>query len=282
MSKRLDDEVKRLSIPVESLNHSDKELTRFLSFNPLQNYRSVVEKDLKYKRSDVFDPDREFVIPTDRTSFRGYNKIYSYYFNGMRDHQLDVMEIGAEHSYGILAWARYFRNSSIYSVEMRPNLFEFQDEMYYIKDSFPEEYSRMKVLYNFISIRKEDWSKRLADNKFDIIIDDGSHQQELQLKTLEIAFSYLKEKGMYFIEDIQGLSEDSILYQYVKKMKDEKIIKEISIFHHTNPYRENILKMSRHEKISYFKKRGFTEEKIQRRLRYNEPKVFHMIALVKG
>lgn len=42
---------------------------------------------------------------------------------------------------------------------------------------------------------------------FDIIIDDGLHTQEAQLATVRNFFPYVKENGIYVIEDIAGTSE---------------------------------------------------------------------------
>src|SRR5260221_447215 len=42
-----------------------------------------------------------------------------------------------------------------------------------------------------------------AEGPFDIVIDDGSHQSQHQLSSFLQVFSYVKDSGMYVIEDVQ-------------------------------------------------------------------------------
>jgi hypothetical protein len=42
----------------------------------------------------------------------------------------------------------------------------------------------------------------VAGRRFDIIIDDGAHTHDAQRKTFENFIPYLKEDGVYFIEDV--------------------------------------------------------------------------------
>ena len=44
--------------------------------------------------------------------------------------------------------------------------------------------------------------KKIAEGGFDIIIDDGLHTHEAQWKTFENFIPYLKENGVYYIEDV--------------------------------------------------------------------------------
>ena len=53
--------------------------------------------------------------------------------------------------------------------------------------------------------------------KFDIIIDDGSHRVNDQIKSLEIFYPYLKNSGKYFIEDIDGDSNLISIENYLKQ-----------------------------------------------------------------
>jgi hypothetical protein len=47
--------------------------------------------------------------------------------------------------------------------------------------------------------------------QFDVIIDDGSHAWEHQLETLKNFYPYLKQNGIYIIEDI---NEGAMITQY--------------------------------------------------------------------
>ncbi len=54
------------------------------------------------------------------------------------------------------------------------------------------------------------WIQSQGDLKFDIIIDDGSHADSDQWKSLGNFFPYLKEGGIYVIEDINPGSRVSL------------------------------------------------------------------------
>ena len=63
-----------------------------------------------------------------------------------------------------------------------------------------------------------DFMKKLGDVKFDIIIDDGSHIDTNQLKTLLNFYSYVKDGGFYIIEDIYPGSKVSTMPQLLETL----------------------------------------------------------------
>ena len=69
------------------------------------------------------------------------------------------------------------------------------------------EEDRIKT-YLFDSSDESECKKYLYDKQFDIIIDDGNHDPEYQVKTLKNLFPLLKKDGIYVIEDIGGYSGD--------------------------------------------------------------------------
>ena len=66
--------------------------------------------------------------------------------------------------------------------------------------------------------RSADFMKKLGDVKFDIIIDDGSHIDTNQLKTLLICCFYVKDGGFYIIEDIYPGSKVSTMPQLLETL----------------------------------------------------------------
>ena len=62
--------------------------------------------------------------------------------------------------------------------------------------------------------------KALAEDKFDIIIDDGLHTHEAQWKTFLNFFPFLKEGGSYFIEDVwpyDRMTDEQKQHYWLKK-----------------------------------------------------------------
>jgi hypothetical protein len=96
-------------------------------------------------------------------------------------------------------WLEFFPNAQITILDNNPANFNFDFEfdrsrvrMHLIDQSSHSD------LNNFVNI--------LGDEKFDFIIDDGSHQASHQIISLNILFpSVLKDNGVYFIEDIHDI-----------------------------------------------------------------------------
>jgi len=173
-------------LPVFDLPEGDLELKKLLNYNPPLN------RYTKSQPETGRDPNE-----TDRGGWRGYNRVYSKYIGHLRKEPLKIMEIGANHGYGLLAWARYFPNSTIFSLETELKYAKQHNEML-LKH---EEYTRVKINY-LNSTEPYTWVQ--LDEMYDIIIDDGSHKPEDQVRTLRFAWPYLKNGGFYFIEDISS------------------------------------------------------------------------------
>jgi hypothetical protein len=67
------------------------------------------------------------------------------------------------------------------------------------------QFSENRIQTFIVDSTNSDDVKQIMDSiniKFDIIIDDGWHYCEAQKKTLVNFFPFLKENGLYIIEDI--------------------------------------------------------------------------------
>jgi len=138
----------------------------------------------------------------------GYSHVYSIIFDRIKHEKLNVLEIGigtmipnvsSSMKYympdtylpgaSLRAWNDYFVNSTIYGVDIQEDTQINEDRITtYIADStIPDSVNN---LMNTLNIQ------------FDIIIDDGCHHDEAQKQTLSNFFPYLKEDGIYIIEDI--------------------------------------------------------------------------------
>ena len=61
-------------------------------------------------------------------------------------------------------------------------------------------------------------------DKFDLIIDDGLHTMEANLRTLEIVFPYLKDGGIYVIEDVNQHDD----WFVDELLKDDRFLKTVN------------------------------------------------------
>lgn len=138
----------------------------------------------------------------------GYSHLYSVLFDNVKNDELNVLEIGIgtmtpnacssmkgymPDSYkpgaSLRAWQDYFVNSNIYGMDIQPDTQFSEDRIKtFLVDSTNQ--SDVNNLVQRLGIR------------FDIIVDDGWHWDQAQKDTLRNFFPYLKENGLYVIEDI--------------------------------------------------------------------------------
>lgn len=148
---------------------------------------------------------------TDKFESR-YHHVYNELFQPIRDNHITLLEIGLgtighgpsnmvgwkeknkEYMPGasLRAFKEYFKNGLIYGVDMQPDCMFTEDRI---------------ITYLIDSRDKESCDNTLNDMLFDIIIDDGDHTSEGQIKTFENLYKRIKSGGLYFIEDVAFLEE---------------------------------------------------------------------------
>lgn len=113
-----------------------------------------------------------------------YENLFS--FDDMRGRAKRVLEIGVHTGHSLALWREYFHNALVIGVELNARRIDeslVEDCHVIIGDATKEE--------TFGGI----------DN-IDVVIDDGSHRLEHQLKTFEILWPRMAKGGIYCIEDI--------------------------------------------------------------------------------
>ena len=110
--------------------------------------------------------------------------------SSMKGYMPDSYKPGASHR----AWNDYFPNSKIYGVDVQV-------------DTVFQEKNITTYLCSSIDKNSVDNLMKDLNITFDIIIDDGWHLDTAQKDTLTNFFPYLKEDGLYIIEDIYPSSE---------------------------------------------------------------------------
>jgi cephalosporin hydroxylase len=119
-----------------------------------------------------------------------YLNIYHRYMNELRDKPLKVLEIGVKDGNSHRMWREYFPKATIYGIDIDPRCKQYESD-------------RIRV---FIGSQSDpstiDVAVKHAGGQFDIILDDGSHVNELTLKSFHLLFPALRDGGLYIIEDL--------------------------------------------------------------------------------
>ena len=130
---------------------------------------------------------------TDKNSVHSYLPLYEDLLSKKRETATDVLELGICYGGSIKLWYDYFPNATIYGLDIIP-ITKIWDEL--------KGKERIKLFSSFDGVNEDIVNKSFGNKKFDIILDDGLHSLESQLKFLDIYLPLLKENGILIIEDI--------------------------------------------------------------------------------
>ena len=155
----------------------------------------------------------------------GYTPVYHSLFKNLRDKEMVFLEIGigtmikgapssmvgyALPNYkpggSLRAWRDYFPKAQIHGVDIQPDTQFTEDRIKtHLCNSIDKEACHS-------SFQKDDFPTDI-----DIIIDDGAHYDEYQLKTFYHFFNLVKEGGFYIIEDVYPGSR--IMTEFLPKIR---------------------------------------------------------------
>lgn len=139
---------------------------------------------------------------TDKSSkHHGYTRIYETEFGRQRDAIKGILEIGVggqtykgKAGSSLQMWAGYFPNALIVGIDNDPTTdADYGDR---IRVVIGDQTSR-SALDRALSLLPS----------VDIIVDDGSHQNNLTIATFEYLFNFLRPGGVYVIEDTLCIGE---------------------------------------------------------------------------
>lgn len=118
-----------------------------------------------------------------------YGKTYQELFQKIRYKPVKILEIGLLYGNSLLTWRWFFPFATLIGIDIAPKI----------------NISRKKVKIYTGSQYSEDFLREVGKKEayFDIIIDDGSHMNVHQIFSFEKLFEFLKDGGLYIIEDVQ-------------------------------------------------------------------------------
>ena len=141
---------------------------------------------------------------TDKAMF-GYLDIYEKHFKKFRDKNINILEIGVLRSSSMYVWREYFPKAHVMGadiLDMGTNIRGEQvNNRFFNTDTNCKFYKCDQSNKSQLVEMCEDIIKRTG-NKIDIVIDDGSHFQHDMLLSLGVIFPYIKENGIFILEDI--------------------------------------------------------------------------------
>jgi hypothetical protein len=136
---------------------------------------------------------------TDKVTGHHYEQMYEHRLGPIRDKRVKMLEIGlgCDMGYGpgasYYTWLDYFSNVDLYYIEYDAACAEQWANKTKEATIFAGDQASVPFLDEFIKQAGGDW---------DVIIDDGGHTMAQQRTSLSVLWPYVKEGGIYFIEDL--------------------------------------------------------------------------------
>ena len=196
-------------------------LNQKIKFNGLK--KIILKNDLSLKQNLIskFNINKEYQIPKENKLSEILLKNKSVKPPGKYLEFLDeeikkipkknnfILEIGIAHGNGLISLREFFYGSKIVGLDIDPATFIKEDRI---------------DCYEFDQLNLEK-SKKIMETinySFDLIIDDGWHQPEAQIKTLVACLPYLSSNGIYIVEDIVMRDYKKIFYEISKILELKK------------------------------------------------------------
>jgi hypothetical protein len=172
---------------------------------------------------------------SDKQSQNGYAPIYHGLLKHLRDQPVRLLEIGIGtvipgaycSMYGhdlpgyrpgasLRAWRDYFIRGAIHGIDVQPDTL------------FREPRITTDLVNSTDAVEVRGYLDRVGS--FDIIVDDGAHIPELQVKTLRNFFPALAPNGLYVIEDVNRVDPNQERILIDRKSEFESIIGDALYF----------------------------------------------------
>jgi selenocysteine-specific translation elongation factor len=140
--------------------------------------------------SDIFKKYNavDTVQGTDKITSHSYDYIYNELFLKYKDSCSKFLEIGFSGGFGLQSYSEYFKNATIYGIDIKDD-----------RDSNIKHNSNIKV---YIGDAKSEETINHFQHEFDIILEDASHLPEDQIQHFRDYSKFVKSGGVYIIEDV--------------------------------------------------------------------------------
>lgn len=158
-----------------------------------------------------------------------YTVTYEKYMKDKRQDPISILEIGVCDKRfpfaSIKMWMNYFKCPDFYAID------NFWGHKIDSKINDIEQLNELGV--NFIYADQgsfEDWDQvnNLLPNKFDFIVEDGSHWPNHMMVSLWKSIGLLKSGGYYFMEDIQNPLKSRGWFKYDNALIAEEFLQTLS------------------------------------------------------
>ena len=149
----------------------------------------------------LVDLEKDLKLLTDKNTVHSYLPLYDEILCRKKFNCRNMLEVGICFGGSIELWDKYFPNGTITALDILPekalpDLLKNQNKIRMISG---DAYSPFL------------FSSLFRGKKFDVILDDGPHTLESQIKFLTMYSMLLEEDGILIIEDVRDINYFEIL-----------------------------------------------------------------------
>jgi hypothetical protein len=144
---------------------------------------------------------------TDKAETHGFTNVYDLFFTPIRSTARKVCEIGIAWGGSLQVWSQYFNNATIYGID-NLTLDELRDlsKKYGVKQLYLPETPETPRIKTYVADQaNRDQLKGFIQkygSDFDVILDDGGHNMDMQQISFGSLFKHVRPGGYYVIEDV--------------------------------------------------------------------------------
>lgn len=146
---------------------------------------------------------------TDKNTTHSYLEVYAEILEKYRDTG-NILEIGAAHGMSMRMWREYFTNGIVSGID------------HLVEDNIQPLLNDPRYKIVIDNAASDSILEYFKGDKFDVIIDDGSHKIGDQLKSFDMFKNLMNPGGLYIIEDIEDI--DSTRDLFLSKHENCEII----------------------------------------------------------
>tara|TARA_B100000767_G_scaffold165681_1_gene155225 strand:- start:706 stop:1449 length:744 start_codon:yes stop_codon:yes gene_type:complete len=190
---------------------------------------SIDTKDLSQKSLDklfhFYGSDKANFFKILNREGHGYSSYYINQIDHLKKKNINILEIGSYAGASAAAFSKYFPNANIFCFDVNISNFKYKSKKIHVYGvDISNEKKVKQILNNIFEIHQFSF--------FDLIIDDGSHNLKDIIYSLNYFFKYLKNKGIFVIEDFKHPNyyeynrniNHIFVDEFLKNIENKKII----------------------------------------------------------
>lgn len=147
-----------------------------------------------------------------------YTAVYTMLFAGLKGRSVRFAEIGVAGGASAHMWSEYFTHPDTKLVMFDRDMNFLQHCVERVKDERLRTLPMDVAVDGMVSAPLLRGADGLADAKYDVILDDSSHDLEHQLRIIREAFPFVHPGGMLIVEDVFKATPEE---EYVGKIGEQ-------------------------------------------------------------